>query len=92
MDRWHVRFMSDKKERNLEGINKGGEGAHWQRPDGVLDGVASSRVWDVAATGGRSGTWLPVAAPWPGHHLPFLHAYRRHSGWLSSLKATTATP
>jgi hypothetical protein len=101
MAQWHVGFMSDlywlriqrdKKEWNLEGINEGGEGAHWQRPDGVVDGVGSSRVWDVAATGGKSGKWLPAAAPWPGNQLPFLHAYRRHSGRLSSLKATIATP
>jgi hypothetical protein len=53
-----VTHQRDKKRREFarDTWRIGGEGAHWQRRDGVVVGVGSSRVGDVAAGGGRSGS------------------------------------
>jgi hypothetical protein len=53
----------------------------------MSSGAAGSRT-----TGGRSGRWLPAAAPRAGHHQPFLRATHRYFSRPSSPRATVAPP
>jgi hypothetical protein len=53
------RYTWRRQERELTGSDR----LERKRCDGVVDGVRSSRVEDVAAAGGMSGTWLLAATP-----------------------------